>query len=409
MERGPARWRFHSGNIEAPMPAIRTLLVLFFVAAVACADELGTIDGKSQSGSLISLDDKQVVFKTNDGNVVKSPIAEVIRLDLRSPKERPRNYSEIHLIDDSVLYCQSVNFKGSEVTVQLISGQELKLPLGSIATVLKEAENDEVRKAFNALAAQGLKRDQAVLVIDGGVNSIEGTFGDADDKGEWIGFTKPGAEKKSYLLSKLRGMIFHREAPANLQPLCMVYDVDGNAIVANKAVIKDDRLIVTTTIPKLELSLDRANIAKFDYNMGKLTYVSDLTPIKVVQQSAVGLVVAFRKDVNLDGDAISLGSQIYKKGLSVHAHTELDYDLKGKYKRFQAVLGVDPNEGGESKAIVRIEVDGRVQYEKVITVEKTEELNVDVAKGKTLRIIVSSSNVLDLHDHVTIAIAKLTQ
>src|SRR5262249_49856287 len=107
-------------------------------------------------------------------------------------------------------------------------------------------------------------------------------------------------------------------------------------------------------------------------------------------------------------DPIVLDRQ-YAKGLSLHAHTELEYDLKGKYKKFSAVLGVDPRVGAESQARVTIEVDGRTMFSEVITAKAVVPVNLDVTKAATLRIVVASRNFLDLHDHVTIANPKVTQ
>src|SRR5262249_60431664 len=95
------------------------------------------------------------------------------------------------------------------------------------------------------------------------------------------------------------------------------------------------------------------------YNMGKLTYLSALTPSKVVEKSAVGLPIAYRKDHNLDGQPIVLGDKTFPKGLSMHAYTQLEYNLGGKYKEFKTFLAVAPRVGSESKARVTIEADNQ--------------------------------------------------
>jgi hypothetical protein len=153
---------------------------------------------------------------------------------------------------------------------------------------------------------------------------------------------------------------------------------------------------------------DTANIARFDYNMGKLAFLSDMPPAKVVEKSGIGLVVAHRKDVNLDGEPIVL-DRPYAKGLSLHAHTELEYDLKGKYKKFTAVLGIDTRLGSDSQPKVTIEVDGRSAFSEIVRAKDVTPVSIDVTKASTLRIIVSSRNFLDLHDHVTIANPKVSQ
>jgi hypothetical protein len=392
------------------MPALRTLFALLLLPALAVADELRTLDSKALTGSLVSLDDKEIVFKAADGGTTRHPLETVLGLDLRPVVGLGgKAYAEIHLVDETVLRAEAVALKGKELEVVLFSGQAFKVPLVSVANILKGAEDAKIRKAFDGLVNAGTKRDRVVIVSDDAINDLEGTLGEADAKGEKIAFKSVDGEELQVPLSRLRGIIFYREAPANLQPLCTIYDVDGNAIVASKVLAKGDKLTVATTIPGMTLTLAQSSAARFDFNMGKLTFLSDLTPSKVIEDSAVGLVVTHRKDANLDGEPLMLESQVYKKGLSLHAHTELEYDLKGKYKQFTAVLGVDPREGGDSKATVSIEVDGRTKFSEVITAQKTVSLNIDVSKAKAIRIIVTSSNFLDLHDHVTIANPKVTQ
>jgi hypothetical protein len=396
-------------------PRLRFGLVwglMLLMTSVVAADELRTVDNKSYSGTLESLDDKEVAIKTAEG-LVKKSLDNVLALDLKQVMGIPpgTSYIEVRLVDETVLLCTGIAIKGKEMEVQLHSGQELKLPLTSVVAILRGAEEGKVRKAFDAFVDERVKYDRLVVVKEGVVNNLDGTLGEVDAKGETIGFKDKDGNvfPKGVGLSKLRGLIFYREAPANLQPICMVYDVSGTAIAANKVVARDNDLIVTTTIPKVTLTLARDKIARFDYNMGKLTFLSDLTPSKILEQSAVGLIVTHRKDVNLDGDPIVLGTQGYTKGLSLHAHTELEYNLKGKYKKFTAVVGVDPRIGGDSQAKLTIEVDGHEKFSKVITAAETVDLNIDVTKANAIRIIVTSSNFLDLHDHVTIAAPKVTQ
>jgi hypothetical protein len=392
------------------MPVCRILGLVLLVASPTLADELRTLDGKAISGSLVSLDNKEIVFKANDGGTSNHPLDTVLGLELKPIVGLGgKAYTEIRLVDDTVLRCKEATLKDKDVAVVLTSGQAFKVPLASVVTLLKGAEDAKVRRAFDTLVNSAGKRDRLVTVFGDTVNDLEGTFGEVDAKGETITFKSADGDDLKPLLTKVRGMIYYRETPANLQPICMVYDIDGSAIVANKVAIKGDKLTLSTTIPGVTLTLAQADIARFDYNMGKLTFLSDLTPTKVVEESAVGLIVTHRKDLNLDGEPLKLGGQTYKKGLSLHAHTELEYDLKGKYKKFSAVLGVDPREGTDSKATVTIEVDGRSKFSQVITEQKNEELNIDVTKAKTIRIIVTSSNFLDLHDHVTIANPKVTQ
>ena len=42
----------------------------------------------------------------------------------------------------------------------------------------------------------------------------------------------------------------------------------------------------------------------------------------------------------------------YEKGLALHSHTELVYDLKGDYREFRAVVGIDDDVKGIGRPVV---------------------------------------------------------
>jgi hypothetical protein len=393
------------------MALLRSIVMLVLLPpALASADVLRTLDNKTITGTLASANDKEVSIKTADGTVAV-PLDNVIGLDLRPVKGVPTgtSYVDIRLIDDTALLCGKLAIKGKTIDATLLSGQAISLPLASVASILRGAEDPKLKKIWDALVANKVKRDRVVLYKGGQVNDLEGTFGDADADGLRIKFRTPTGENLDVLVANLQGMIFYRpEAAAGANPICMVYDTTGNALAATKVVADSAKVTIVTTIPHLSIQCDAATIARFDYNMGKLSFLSDLVPSKVVEKSGVGLIVAYRKDVNLDGDPIVLDRQ-YPKGLSVHAYTELEYDLKGKFKKFSAVLGVDTRVGSDSQPKVSIVVDGKTAFAEVITAKKLVPVEIDVSKANTLRIVVSSNNFLDLHDHVTIANPKVTQ
>jgi len=391
------------------MPILRTLVVVVILGSVAAADELRTLDTKTISGTVTSIDDKGVTLKTADGPVTTA-LENVLALDLRPVKglAAGADWTEVRLVDDSVLQCKEISLKGKTVEVTLLGGQKLQLPQTHILAILRTAQDAALRKTFDQIVAGKSKRDTVIAAVKGSFNTLDGTLSDADDKGEKINFTTSDGDKMQLPLTRLSGMIFYRQYNETQQPVCMVYDVAGNALVANKVLSQGDKVVVMTTVPNVAVEFDTSRIAKFDYNMGKLTFLSDLVPTKVLEQSGSGLIVTHRKDVNLDGEPIVL-DRSYAKGLSLHAHTELEFDLKGKYKKFSCVLGVDTRVGPDSQAKVTILIDGRTRFSDVITAKKIVPVDLDVSRANSIRFIVSSRDFLDLHDHVTIAIPKVTQ
>jgi NPCBM/NEW2 domain len=394
-----------------PMRFTLSLLALVCLASIAVADDLRTLDNKVITGKVVTVDDKEVAIKTADGSVVTTRLDDVIALDLRpiNGVSAGTTYTAIHLIDDTALLCEKVVIKGKTVYAKLLSGQDIAIPLASVASILRGAEDPNLKKAWSTLLTNKVKRDRVVLYRGGEINDLQGTIGDADADGKKIRFHTAEGDSLDVAIANLQGMIFYRpDGGGGANPICMVYDTVGNALAATKVASDGTKVVIVTTIDNVKIECDTSAIARFDYNMGKLAFLSDLVPTKVVESSGVGLIVTHRKDVNLDGEPIVL-DRPYAKGLSLHSHTELEYDLKGKYKKFTAVLGVDSRIGSDSQPKVTIEVDGRAAFSEVITAKTVVPVSIDVSKANTIRIIVTSRNFLDLHDHVTIANPKLTQ
>jgi alpha-galactosidase len=116
-------------------------------------------------------------------------------------------------------------------------------------------------------------------------------------------------------------------------------------------------------------------------------------------------------DTNLDGKGpLQVKGEVFTKGLAVHAHTELTYNLDGKYKKLEAVIGMDDAVGGDGQPRVRIEADGRELFGQIISrKDERHNLDLDVGGVRQLRVIVSSAKPFAFEAHVDLANAKLSK
>jgi hypothetical protein len=391
------------------MPILRALGVLLVFAAAGLGHELRLLGGKSIKGTVTAITEKDITIQTEAGAVV-TPMSQVLALDLQAVKGMPaEKYTDVRLLDDTVLHCSGVSFKGKDIELALPSGTKLKLPLSYVISVVKDGQDKELQKKWITLASAKVKHDRIVFLKNGELNDLEGTLGDVDTEGKTIQFKLlETGDVRSISLDRPHGLIFYRlEGPAGT-PLCRVLDSQGNSLTALKVAFDGKNFILDTTFGA-KLTLDKENLARFDFNMGKLTFLSDLEPAKVVERSGAGLVTPYRRDANLAGEAIVLGGATHAKGLSLHAHTELEYNLAGKYKDFKAILGVDPRVGSDSQALVTIICDGDKRFSEVVTLKALRPISLSVKDVTTLKIVVSSRNFLDLHDHVTLAEARVSQ
>jgi len=399
------------------------LLVLLGVSVAVADDELRLLGGKTSSGALVSISEREIVFKAG-AETIKSPLSQVLDVSLRDIKGIPpgTNYSDVKLLDDTVLHCSKVVLKGASAELTLVSGTTFKLPVNHIVWMVHEAHNAGLVKKWEDVLSHKVKRDRIVILRDGDLNALEGTLGEVDAEGETVKFRPEGGEPIPARLERLHGLIYYRPESPTETPTCRVFDTLGNSMAAVKVGFDGKTFTLATTFGgKITLPWDA--VAKLDFNLGRLTFLSDIEPAKTVEKSGVGLVTHYRKDTNLDGDPIILDKE-YKKGLSLHAHSELEYNLAGKYKDFKAILGVDARTGTDSQVRVSILCDGEKRAEaqrspgglwkiklgdKEVTAQGVYSLSLNIKEVQTLRIVVSSRNFLDLYDHVTLAEARVSQ
>ena len=425
------------------MPLTRVLLAFVVCASVGLAADppisVRLLDGKSVTGEFANITDREILLKV-EGKQVATPLESVLQIDIQSmpvgapPKD---SYTAVELTDGSLLRCSKFAVKGKDATVTLAAGPQFTVPLSAISYILNEANNEALAKQFREYVAKAKKQHTDFLLAKRGdaLNGLEGTVGDGDENGESVEFTRQGAKGK-ISLAKAQGLIFYRETDPNMAPaVCKLLDTARNEIQL-AAVAKSDKGFLVTTPIGAKIEYPRSLIARLDYSKGKLTFLSDMDPAETVETCTEGAdsVQHYRRDKNLDGGTIRIGPSAYSKGLALHAHTELEYDLKGEYREFKAFLGVEDGiGGGEGPTVVKILGDGKELF--AATVKKGQKLNpapaIDKNKPTTpaakkenemvlplklsvvnvlkLRVVVASGDLLDLGKHATLAEAQVSK
>lgn len=398
----------------------RALIILLASTSVALAaetPELRPLKGDKFKGELLRLTDKEIILKVGDKERATAT-EQTLQVDFAPVANlRDAKYYEIELSDRSLLRASNVAFKGKEATLTLLSGQTVKVPLAVMSSFMREGHDSNLVAQWKALFA-GKKRSYDAVVVKsaaGKLNSLEGTFGDASDDGTQIAFTPRGRDRTDILLEKVHGMLFLRPPDPNLPPLlCKFQDTQGSTVMARSAVLEGGKLVVTAQCG-VKVDYAMPAVAKLDYSKGKLTYLSDieLARVQVSDNSDLTRVLHFRRDKNLDGEGpIRLAGQNYPKGLALHAHCELTFDLEGEYREFKAVVGVDDRVGQatDGPTILRIEADGKELLKMSVSrKDGAKPIALNVIDVQKLKIIVTSDDVLGLGRHLALGDAKVSK
>ena len=393
------------------MIRFRAALVLVLLSsAPVWADELKTIAGKTVSGTLDKITANDVILKSG-ATPVSTPLAQVLDLTLRPGRTVPatEKFIEVQLADESVLRCSKITLGVKEAQFLLTSGATIKVPAAAVLTVLRDAQDDNLRSQFVKLLKSKKRTDRIFVSGAGGLNPIEGSFGGIDEAKQTIKFRPDGADEIEPALEKMQGLQFTRTDVTAEPSLCRIIDLDGSVLVASK-IAGDGAQIDFVTPFGHKIAIDAKAVSRIDFNFGRLTYLSDLDA-KCVEPVLLGGFTPYRKDANLDGREIMLQDKQYPKGLSMYAGADLEYALGGKYKRFNALLGVDARiaEEGQGKVTVTIYIDRAKQGSYEVSTKAPIPIAIDVKDAGSLRIVVTGSNFTNYSGHATLANAHVSQ
>jgi hypothetical protein len=139
-------------------------------------------------------------------------------------------------------------------------------------------------------------------------------------------------------------------------------------------------------------------------------YLSDLTPA-----SAINGWGAYEKDLSNgeqatgDGKTITINGVTYKKGMGVHAPSDITYTLGSACSAFTASAGIDAEAGTAASVIFQVYTDGTKVYDSgaVRKGTATQSVSINVTSKNLLRLVVTDGGDGNASDHADWANAQL--
>lgn len=110
----------------------------------------------------------------------------------------------------------------------------------------------------------------------------------------------------------------------------------------------------------------------------KGTFLTDLEPAKEITQGWIGKEAGI--DKTIEGNQLTVGGKVYRKGLGLHADSEATYKLDGKYSCFSAMIAIDDevgaysgNDGAIFKAYGKFDAGKETEREELLFEEKVTD------------------------------------
>lgn len=180
------------------------------------------------------------------------------------------------------------------------------------------------------------------------------------------------------------------------------------------AATSDGVTLQGTTAFGAKVRLPLAQLVSLDVLQGAAVYLSELKPAKFEQTAYLGdggVKWPLAADAAVTGRDLCLGGSVYDRGLGMHSRSRATYALDGKYRRFEALVGLDDATGRDGAVRIRVYADGKpldLGKENEVTA-KTGPLavHVGIEGAKELTLEADFGRRGDVQGHVDWADARL--
>jgi hypothetical protein len=178
-------------------------------------------------------------------------------------------------------------------------------------------------------------------------------------------------------------------------------------VESGKAVLRGKTLAGAT----VEVAL--ADVVALDVRRGAAVYLSDLKPLRYEHTPYAGTTWALAADACATGHELRLDGSTFDKGLGLHAEARVTYSLGGKYRWFEARVGLDPAQGKKGRVRLRVLADGKeldLGWNKELSArDEPLALRLDVRAVKELTLEVLFGSYGDVQSNVNWAEARLVE
>jgi NPCBM/NEW2 domain len=294
------------------------------------------------------------------------------------------------------------------------AGAEVELPLASVAIWWRGAPDavSAPDRFLRRLLAKDRKRD-AIYLRNGDV--LEGVLEALDDKK-----VSMEVERKSVStdLVRVAALTLSSESAPGLQPkgLHARVTLDGGVrLTLASAECSDGLALRGTAAFGSPLRVPLSRVVALDWLGGRTVYLSDLKPAGFEEPLPYLGVDSIRWPPVLDGSVderdLRVGGSTYTKGIGMHSSGRLRYALRGAYRRFEAMVGLDDKTGRRGSVRVRVLGDGRpldVGFADELTAKNGPvSFRADVTGVKELTLEVDPGRGGNVQDHVDWADARV--
>ena len=272
-----------------------------------------------------------------------------VPLDDRNPANAPR-------LDGEKLFFRHPD---------LDDGKEVSVPLAAVSVLWRTTPDNVVHAdQLRRQLANGTRSRDRVLLRNGDV--LDGLFNALDAKHVEFEQDRKPIEIK---LDKVAAVALSTDGVDRLKPkgvyarLVLKGDVSSNGTRLTLASANSDGTTLEgKTMFGATVRVPLARVVALYLFQGAAVYLSELKPAKFEYTpylSDGGVTWPLAVDAAVTGSDLRLGGSVYDLGLGMHSRSSATYNLEGKYRRFEALVGLDDDTGRDGSVRIRVLGDGK--------------------------------------------------
>lgn len=355
------------------------------------------LDGAASTVDIERLDEHAVTFGSAGRRV---EIQSLQRIE-RAVKPEPKRVSAIvHLVDGSIIRAAALEIATDKARLRW-GGEPLTLPLSVVRGIRLAAPeagktDPPAVASFEAALAKPGKQDALYVPVDGQWQVVEGALQQLD--ANELAFIWNGQVRK---LSRAQpyGITFAAtKPPPDLTGLCQARLVDGSLIWGKVKSLESGKL--TLAAHESTIVIPWAAVTQLRVRSERVTYLSDLDPVEVVEQALVAFAGPWRRDRSVRNNPLTLGTVTYERGIGTHAHSSLTFAADGKYAAFSATIGIDAETKGKGDCVFKVLADGKeLHSQRMRGTDAAANVRVNIAGAQRVTLLVEAGEDLDIADH----------
>jgi len=380
------------------------------IPAAPRAVSVVTVSERHLAGSLVGISEAGIVtVKRPSGKVVRVPLEDVIRVDLRPADKAPspETAGTLYLATGGQLRGRVLTSDKTAVAFEspLLGRASIGFD-GLLAYVPPRPQGapDKHRVFVRELTA-GTAREDVVYLANG--DRIPGVI-EMLTPGKVVVSGPLG--RREYAGTDVTAVAFSRERrqPRLPDSLYVVLAFVDGSVLSARITSMSNQVFMLEAVVGCHLNAKAETISRLEVRNGRVVRLSDVKPARVTYVPYYNRVWPMRRDLSVWGGPLTVKGRTFTSGLGLASRTTLVYALDGTFDRLEAHVGIDDETRGTGEALLTITTDGRRAFNRTLTGGKPAvAVNVPLAGIKELVILVDFAGGTDIGDHVDLGNARL--